>query len=68
MIIIIIMATMIMIPIIVRVLIIHSDNNCDSYNESDNLTIIIIIMRIVIEIIHHSMLYMLRIKFCNFSV
>ena len=32
-----------------------------------SLSIIIITMRIIIQVIYHLMLYLLRIKFCNFS-
>ena len=62
------MTATIVVSIIIKILIIFNNGNSGSYNDCDNLTIIIITIRIIIEIIHNSMLYLLRIEFYNFSM
>ena len=59
---------MIVISIIIRILIFYNKYNSYRYNDSDNLTIIIITMKIIVEIFHHLMLCLLINEFCNFNM
>ena len=49
--------------LIIKILIIYNNNYNDSYNKYDNLTIIIITIRIIIEIIHQLVLFLLKTNF-----
>ena len=46
------MVTVIIIPIIIKTLFIYNNDYNNSYNNYDNLTIMLIKIRIIIEIIH----------------
>ena len=58
--------TMIVLPLIIRILLICNNIHNKSDNNCDNLAIITVIMRIIIKIIHWSILFLWKNYFCNF--